>query len=313
MKAVTFGELVSETLTRMGFAGETGSLKDVVESVVRASHEERVLSRDYTFMRPPAPMTFTTVGGQRTYSLAPYVRSVIWIRDQQSGEPLVESQSAMQMDVGRPLSSATLEKSHRFEFRGHTNVWRQPVEAATINATSNDALDNGNEVTIEGLDADGGYVTETLAVATPGTQEFSQVTNIRKGETAADWEGTLTITAQDSDLTVLATFAPTNFGTYLRQIYLLDSPTVGRVIEYDFWKMPASLEEDNDVPSIPAPFSRILVYDALLSTTGYSRATQNEIRRWEEKQMELQHSLDAAYDEGTTNAAQANYIHYIER
>ena len=53
--------------------------------------------------------------------------------------------------------------------------------------------------------------------------------------------------------------------------------------------------------------------DALLSTTGYSRATQNEIRRWEEKQLELQHSLDAAYDEGTANSAEAKYIHFIER
>lgn len=315
MRALTFGELIDEVLNRLGFAGETGSLRDVAKSVVRASHEERVVNRDYSFMRLPAPSTFTLVGGQRNYSLSPYFRSPIWFRDQITGLPLVETQSSMQMDNGRPISTQTSTLGWRFELRGHSNVWAQPLVPGVLAAVSSVPGDDfGNTLTIEGLNAAGNFITETLTigVALPSPQSFAVVTNIRKNGLAADWEGIVTVTA-DAAATILTILAPTEFGVYLRQIYILDLPIDGRVIEYDFWRQPARLEEDNDIPSIPAPFSRILVYDALLAMTGYSRATNAEQNYWAQKQVELQHSLDAAYDEGQSNQADNSYIHLVPR
>ena len=52
----------------------------------------------------------------------------------------------------------------------------------------------------------------------------------------------------------------------------LNDTTIRRKGTYRFYKRPTVLSHDNDIPDIPYPFSRILVFDALLELYTYNDA-----------------------------------------
>lgn len=306
--ALTLKNLVDETLSLMGLASETGTIRTMVEERIRANHDNRVLAGDYSFMRFPYPSTLTLTAGVRDYALHPAFRSPIYFRSRTTGEDLVEVNADMLLDGGLSAYDATGE-AKKFELKGVLNVKAQPTEAGVLTATSSAGADDGNTVTVVGETSAGAVVEETLTLPNAGTTEFLRILAIRKnGDT---WTGTLTITHADG--TVVQTLSASSYGQQYRHFYLHLSPTSAEVIEYEFWALPNRLEEDYDIPNIPAPFSRILIYDALLDTQGYSRPTAGEVQRWEQKQMELQHALDSAYQEGLSNGAQGSYVHLVPR
>lgn len=56
-------------------------------------------------------------------------------------------------------------------------------------------------------------------------------------------------------------------GSTLRLAYTPDSPDV---IEYQCFVKPTEMSADNDLPDIPYPYSRVLIWDALLDIAAYS-------------------------------------------
>ena len=315
MQALTFKQLVDDTLTRMGFKDDTGNLRETVKAAIRANHEHRATQGDYSFMRLTKPRTFTLVPGQQSYALSPDFRAPIYFRRQSDGAPLVEVKSDMLHDQGLPVTG-TSGNAQAFEFRGHTNVLAQPLTASVVRPTSSAGGDNGRVVTIIGEDANGLYleVSVTLDSATLPTTglTFSRVDSVRKEGTG--WVGTVTVaTVEPPTAIVLARFPPASYGVFVRHLYLLTAPSAADVIEYDFWKQPNLLSNDYDLPSIPAPFSRLLMFDTLLDLAGFSRPTGEERQQWQDKVGELMHSMDSTYIEGQTNMANASYIHYVPR
>jgi hypothetical protein len=314
MQALTYKELVDEALVKAGFGSSTtGNMRTLFQQTLRAAHERRVVSQDYPFMRMPAPSTFTLVAGQQAYSLSPLFRAPIYFRLRESNQPLIEAKSDMLLETGLP-KTGTQDDPYRFELRGDSQMLQQPLTTSTVQATSSSSADNAKTVTVTGVDASGYFLEETLTLATvvvPSTGSFSRIDAIRKNGTG--WSGTLTVTANDASSTTVARFESGSYGTFARQFYLLTAPSASEVVEYDFFRLPNRLVEDTDVPNIPPPHSRILIYDTLLETSGVTRPTPDEKARWEEVLIEMQHNLDSAYLEGQSNMADASYVHLIPR
>jgi hypothetical protein len=310
MQPRTFGQLTEDTLLAMGFAGETGRQRDIVEASIRRAHAKRATAQDYSFMRMPRPSTLQLVAGQRSYSLSPLFRAPIYFRLRTTGQFLVEAKSDMVADTGLPLESES-GTPFRFELRGQTNVQRQPTTAAVVTIANADAGDNGKTVTVQGEDEDGFYVEETVtlggSVAT--TTAFAFVLFVRKDGSVA-WDGAITATAGS---VTLVTIPASSQGMFYRLLYLHWAPSTADVLEYDFWRLPNDLSNDNDLPSIPAPFSDILTYDALVENAGFTRATPTEVQHWNDARAELEHSLIANYIEGQSAGADASTVHYIRR
>lgn len=310
MQPRTFGQLTEDTLLAMGFAGETGRQRDIVEASIRRAHAKRATAQDYSFMRMPKPSTLTLVAGQRVYSISPLFRAPIYFRMRTTGQFLAEAKSDMAADTGMPLETASANP-FKYELRGQTNVQRQPVTAGVVTVANADAGDNGKTVTIQGEDEDGFYVEETVTLAgTVATAtSFAFVLFVRKNGAVA-WDGAITVTA---DTTTLVMIPASSQGMFYRLLYLHYLPTTADAIEYDFWRLPNDLSDDNDLPSIPAPFSDILTYDALVENSGFVRATPTEVQHWNDMRAELEHSLIASYLEGQSAGADASYTHYIPR
>jgi hypothetical protein len=75
--------------------------------------------------------------------------------------------------------------------------------------------------------------------------------------------------------------------------------TAADTIEYRYYRTPIELEDDNDTPDIPYPYSRILIYDALIELGLYSEdISPAKIQRWTQQIMELEVGLYAAYLSG---------------
>lgn len=309
MTVLTFKNLVDETLDAMGFAGETGSLRTIVENAVRSNHERRVVGMDYPFMRMPKPSTFTVTAGQRVYGLSPLFRAGIYFRFQTTGTPLQEAKSDMLLENSLPLDTPTTP--YQFELRGVMNVKTQPTTPAVVTVTPASAADNGKTVTVIGEDTDGNWTEETvtLAGAVSTTALFRLVFQVRKNG-STEFATALTVS---SGATTLVTIPVGTHGTYYPVLYLLEAPAETGVVEYDFWRQPSALVNDNDLPNIPYPFSRILIYDALLETMGYSRPTADERQNWVNNREDLKASMDATYTEGQTNGALSSYVKLVPR
>jgi hypothetical protein len=224
----------------------------------------------------------------------------------------VEAKSDMLMDEGLPGETTSSASVYKFELRGQTNVKKQPATTAVLTLT-NAAGDNGKTIGIQGEDSDGNYIEEdvVLAASTPTVQSFATVFWVTK-KSATAFVGAVTVS--DSGANVLVTIPATSAqGVLYRQIYFLDSPPSADVVEYDFWRLPNTLVSDYDIPNLPPPYSRILIYDALLDSTGYWNPEAAERTRMENIMMEFQHDLDSTYLEGQSNLADGSYIKYIPR
>jgi hypothetical protein len=152
-------------------------------------------------------------------------------------------------------------------------------------------------------------VTETLTEGTPGSVIFARISGYARGGTSAVasaglWEGS----------TVLAYLPENEWAKEYRQIELLTTPTSAETITYQFYRRPRPLLRDNDLPDIPSPFARLLVYDALIQLGAYNNnMSAAAMRLWQMEQTRLENGL-LEYDAGQDAvAAQPSYTTYISR
>lgn len=307
---LTFGDLTTETLTLLGFAGDTGMMRTLVQQRLVANHELRALQGERQYLVAPLPSELTLIPGQRTYSLHPAFRSPIYFRVQASGAPLIE------VPNGRPdlLPTATAqwnEGSVGFTLRGHSPIFQQPRADGVVVATSSASADNGRQVEVVGETSTGIELRELLTLPTAGTVVFAANRVLSVTKLGSGWQGTVTVTAADG--AVLTQLAPDSGGQLYRQLTLLATPTTALTLEYQFFRFAPRLRRDTDIPVMPSPASRVLVFDTLMDLTGYSRATPVEVQRWQDQRMQIEFDLDTAYAEGQSTDAEANYITYIHR
>ncbi len=143
-------------------------------------------------------------------------------------------------------------------------------------------------------------ITPSGVTPVAGTTTFTKILGVTK---AAAWTGTLTMTSNAAAVTNL-TLPGADFGRQYRTIELLSLPTANEVVEYQFFRQPVTLSADNDVPDIPSPHSRILVWDALLMMAGYLTQTSAQaVGIWAKQQADMEADLLQTFLPGQTIAA----------
>lgn len=79
-------------------------------------------------------------------------------------------------------------------------------------------------------------------------------------------------------------------------IELLYTPIVGDVLTVSYYRQPTELSGDDDVPDLPYPHSRVLIYDALLDLALYSEdVNPAKVQRWVGLQQKMEFALYGAY------------------
>lgn len=98
-----------------------------------------------------------------------------------------------------------------------------------------------------------------------------------------------------------------------RTLTLLFTPAATDTLTYRYYKQPTELSADGDFPDIPYPYSRVLIYDALLELGLYSEdLSPQKLQLWMMKQAELQADLYAAFLDGNSQGAAPTLVSTIQ-
>jgi hypothetical protein len=303
----TFKELVDDVLKWTGDEDDQAQMRDLAEQAVRSSHEQRLTADRYTFMIFPKVQTFSTASTKRTYSLHEAFLSPLYFKNLTSGEP-VRPVAFQRMGEFQSVATGSMEF---VALQGVSKVQNQPAEASTITATSSNVGDNGRTVTVIGETASGISAENLTVGGGAGVLSFLPegiIDVIKHGE---DWLGTLTLTASDS--TVVLTLSAAEYGRQFRQLFSLNPLSGGETVEYQFFRAPKPLRYDTDIPDTPYPFDRIHTLDALVALSGFTRATDREVKLWKDQITDLENQLAAHYQDGLTADSEVNYTVLVER
>ena len=111
---------------------------------------------------------------------------------------------------------------------------------------------------------------------------------------------------KDSDANTILSLTATETGKRYPQVRLLKDPEGADTIEYRFYRAPRILSVDSDIPDIPYPHSRILVWDTLLLLASYDEAPRP--RYWEGEQAKQLKGLQNKYLEGQALGARPRMV-----
>lgn len=313
---LTFENLRDQVLNYLDQAGETGTPKDVIDDTLRRVHNSRLTERKWNFMLWDSLQTITTVVGQKFYSLHQeffrpdffYNRTTKKTMVQVHGGTILPSTGQVDYDSGQGSEDWTAQtgSAHRFRLGSVSPVQYQPTSASVITITGEAA----KTVTVKGETSDGDVTSETITVGTPGTVMFTKILQVIKGD---GWTQTMTMTSNAAAVTNLKLRA-SEYGRQYRQLELLNEPTAAETLVGKWYRRPTSLDSDNTIPDIPAPFSEVLVYDALLQLGVYnSNLSAGAKQLWKEEQFRLEQGL-IEFDEGPDSLGAAiQYQTYIPR
>ncbi len=321
VKRRTFKQLVDEVLLKVGNPNDTGRLRELVESEIRASHESRLTERGMSFLLMP-PRTFSTAANRAEYSLHEYYARPLWFKNLTTGNPVelipYTRLGEFSADDSNARGSATYASVHSV-----SPVLLQPVDT-TIPYPNTYSLvfligvagDVGQTVIIEGEDNAGNVVSETLTLATtavsPSTYHYSRITAVTKIDNPADvWTGTSRL--QDISGNTVLSLPVDAYGRQYPQITFLMPPAGVETIQYQFFRSPRQLVLDTDVPDTPYPFDRLHVLDTLISLQGFNRSTASEVRTWEIERQTLESNMWDQYADSNAENSEANYAPVINR
>ena len=207
----------------------------------------------------------------------------------------------------REYYDAPLTKYH-WHWTKPSPVAAQPSTTGTISILSSASADQSKDVIIRGLDGSDVITTETISSnGSDGTTPVSSSTSykkILKVTKSGTFAGTLTV--RDNAGNTMLSLGTADYGKNYAQIKLLRDPAQADTIEYATYRKPVKLSDNNDIPDIPDPFSRILIWDTLLTLCAYDEVQPQPI--WVQKQREWEQRLQQTFLEGQTPGARARYM-----
>jgi hypothetical protein len=303
----TYKMLRDEVLANLDETGDTGTTYNLVNYYLNQAHEMRLGQYDWPFLRWSTPETFTTTS-TRWYTLHPECWKVLSIYHRTGGYFLIEVSERNLEANGIDWNTDANRRFFRF-----SEIWpvvAQPSSTSVITIVSSSVSDTtaAKAITVRGVTANG-ITSESLTpngtTSVAGTTSFTKILSVTK---AAAWTGTLTMTSNSGAVTNL-TLLPTEYGRQYQTIELLSTPTTGSVVEYSFLRRPTTMSADNDIPDIPFPYSRILVWDTLLMMAGYlTDLGKASLAVWSRQQQELEMQMLQHFSYGNTLGAQAQFI-----
>lgn len=308
---LTFRSLYEQVAAQQDERTDAGTTRDLIKEYLNQAHSLRCTEYAQHFLLWDREETLTTVIGQQTYALHQMFDRPLYFINRTSRAWLVEVPNRTLNPVEYEVPSTPQGAARNFSFWGYEAVKAQPTAASVITFVSDNAADTGStrQVAVKGINASGELVADvvTMSGTTPvaTTLQFERVLAITKG---AAFTGTLTATANSGAVTLLS-LSPTEFGRQYRLINLLESPSSAESIGYRFYRKPLYLVNDYDVPDIPAPYSQILVYDALLLMAAYNTdVSEKSIVIWREAQRRWEKALAAHCAESQTLQSRSQYV-----
>jgi hypothetical protein len=285
--------------------------RDVVNELINHAHEARCLEYADNFLMWDTKETFTTTAGQHQYSLHQLFDRPVYFYNQTSKVLLSETPRRAINDSGAILSPDITGSARNFALWGHNSVLAQPTSASTLSLVSNNAADTGTdyEIVIKGLNTSNELVAEKVALTgtTPvsSSYTYTKIFSIVKERAMT---GQLTVTSNSGAVTILR-LSSDEFGRQYRQCWIFETPTTSETIEYRFYRKPSYLVNDYDIPDIPAPYSKLLVFDALLLWGAYNTDTSDKsLTLWKEQQTHWERLLQTYVKEGQSLGAKTRKV-----
>jgi hypothetical protein len=285
----------------------------LVKDFLNSAHYQRCMEYPWGFMLWPVEVTFSTEASRRVYALHEEFGRPLYIRNNTTKDYLEEVPYRGLPEDGMDWNNDTGDAWHFF-YAGMQPISKQPSSATPVTIVSSSTSDSGSTyaVTIYGQNASGHVVSESISptgtTSVSSTLSFSPVVDVVKATT---WSGTLTMTiGSDTVLTLL----PSQMGKQYKTIQLIELPAAAQTIGYRFFRQVRHLSADSDVPLIPAPWSDLLVWDALMQMAGYlTETTPQSVSLWAQKQAQAEKSLYQAHaNDGQTLEARPHYVRYMD-
>lgn len=284
---LTYRNLIDQVLKFLDQAGDTGTGLDLVKYALQTSHEKRAMAERWSFMLWPTPITFSFVEGKRNYILHPLAAMLTDFWNDTADMIMREVPTRSRFKKG------VQDDRYHFEFVRNVPVKVQPATGV---------LTVTGSVRIVFVNAAGDVVSEdvTNASTVASVVEVVDVTKLTDVAT----------TIVDSASTNILTLAVGEFNKTYPQIRLFGDGVGSEKARYRFYRRPTLLTHDNDIPNIPFPFSRILVFDALLELATYNDSLPQ--RYWLAQQAEWERLLQQTYQEGEMEGSESRTVHDID-
>ena len=304
----TLKTIRDEVLGWIDEVGDTDTTADNVDAAIRQAHSQRVTQERWPFMLYPK-QTFSLVANQQLYSLHQQFHRPLYFFNQTHKKFLEQIPPRQLTDTD--IDWIAGQNSNTFTLWGTQPVQAQPTSASVVTIVSTSASDNtaAKAVIVRG-ETTNGIETETITpnglTGVAGTKSFSTILNVTL---TANWAGTLTMTSNSAAVTNLKLVAGEKGREYqqLRLLYLPSADT----IEYQFFRKPSPLTNENDILDIPYPHGKILVWDTLLLMAAYDNQVEgNRMGVWIDNQKRMDTALRQAYLEPQSLKSRGRYVKY---
>jgi hypothetical protein len=315
----TFKQLQDDALGWFDEVEDQDTIRENVKQAIKAAHTARCNEHPWHFMKYPAPVRFSTELGKKHYALHQQFQRPIyfynvtakrWMRQVDDGT-LVQSTNEGDflgwLDGAGSDWTDTTASAIAFELRGLWPVQKQPSgidEVLQVGSFSgSDGVNQSVRIVGETVD---GVAEETIVCGTSGTLNFYNILKVTKLGT---WSGRMVLfNVTDGQL---LTLFPDEIARQYQVLTLLSDPAQVETIEYLFYRQPNNLENDNDIPDLPAGFHDLLTYDALIDLATYTPVESAALKIWTARQQMLERGLENANGEATALEREAQYVKYI--
>lgn len=311
----TFKQMQDNVLEWTADSGDTSTMRAITKQALNQALTQLVTAEQFDFMLHPQVRTLSISTGTQQYVLPDNWQQGLWVRNQTTKEYLEEIPAKSTVEASDDGAIISDDGSiDRFSVISVMNVQGQPASTGTVSvATSGGSEAAANGIIIQGLDANGAWIEETLSSGSTwttltSTNSFSTITNVIK--TGTTWTRTITITR---GATTIATLGASDFGKQYQLFELAKVPTASATLEYRYYVKPVKLVYDNQVSQVPEPFEDILEYDALIKIQGYTRATDIEVQQWMGASNQLKQQLAQTYQQARTLNARLRRVTYNVR
>lgn len=311
--ARTFKDIQDNVLEWMADQNDTGLMLTLVKQSLDKTHRKILTAEQFDFMLSPIA-TLSVVAGQQSYALPADFLSMLWVRQQGETELIEDVPVKSEEEAEDGLEVRDNLTPLRYRIVGVQSVKAQPTTAGVVVITpsgGNEAAANG--VVVQGLDANGEWLEETLtsggswaSLTTSGS--FKTVTNVIK--TGTTWTRTITVTS--GSVTLLSLLASERVKQY-QMLELTRTPQIAKTLEFRYYRKPTELVYDYQLPQLPEIFSDLLEYEVLKLLTGFTKATQEELMMWQKESDHLFGQLRQNYQQSRALAGRARRVRMVPR
>ena len=305
----TFKNLQDQVLQWLDETSNADTTLANVKEAINQAQQLRLQTYKWPFLLWPQVETLAVTTAARIYAIHPMAARLESLFNPTTQRYIVEMPHRQLPTFQQPTTTQT--PASYFRMAGTSHVAAQPGAATTIRIVSSDAADDGASWTVilKGV-VSGAYVEETLEAngtsQVTSTNSFSTILSVTKVGT---WAGTLTVSTTGG--TTLLVLTSGERGRQYPLIEFLQTPDADS-LQYRFYRMPIKLENDHDIPDIPAPYSQILVWDVLLQFAAYNQdADPKAVAVWKDNRDRWAEALDQAFQEGQTLEATTRTIRYV--